>query len=230
MSRLIRMDSTGHTTLAEWTADDPAAVEARRRGVPRASSTAGYFAMVTTGEGHAEQVTRAAARRRARDPAPADRRRLAAVPSRGRAERAAALPELAAVHWRPRVDAARLRRRGALWTLTTVAPLVPFLGRRRRCSSRSSRWRSRSALALLAHAWVDPRALRPARRERRAPARRAAATRPERAALGLLGDLVGHEARELHARTGLVLERGALGDWLVGEAGALLRARPAGGA
>jgi hypothetical protein len=44
----------------------------------------------------------------------------------------------------------------------------------------------------------------------------------ERVALGLLGDLVGHEARDLHARTGLVMERGALGVWLVGEAGALL--------
>ena len=44
----------------------------------------------------------------------------------------------------------------------------------------------------------------------------------EATALGLLGDLVGHEARELHARTGLVMERGALGVWLVGEAGALL--------
>ncbi|MGH2949321.1 MAG: hypothetical protein ACRDPC_24215, partial [Solirubrobacteraceae bacterium] len=41
------------------------------------------------------------------------------------------------------------------------------------------------------------------------------------------GDLVGHEARELHARTGLVLERGALGTWLVAEAGALL-VRPGG--
>ncbi len=50
---------------------------------------------------------------------------------------------------------------------------------------------------------------------------------PERTALGLLGDLVGHEARELHARTGLILERGALGVWLVGEAGALL-VRPGG--
>jgi hypothetical protein len=50
---------------------------------------------------------------------------------------------------------------------------------------------------------------------------------PERTALGLLGDLVGHEARDLHARTGLVLERGALGVWLVGEAGALL-VRPGG--
>jgi hypothetical protein len=44
----------------------------------------------------------------------------------------------------------------------------------------------------------------------------------EATALGFLGDLVGHEARDLHARTGLVMERGRLGVWLVGEAGALL--------
>src|SRR6185436_5962115 len=44
----------------------------------------------------------------------------------------------------------------------------------------------------------------------------------ELTALGLLGDLVDHRARELHARTGLVMERGTLGVWLVGEAGALL--------
>ena len=41
-------------------------------------------------------------------------------------------------------------------------------------------------------------------------------------ALGLLGDLVGHEARELVAATGLVLERGRLGVWLLGERGAML--------
>src|SRR5947209_7474696 len=27
MSRLIRMDNSGHTTLAEWTADDPSAID-----------------------------------------------------------------------------------------------------------------------------------------------------------------------------------------------------------
>jgi len=32
----------------------------------------------------------------------------------------------------------------------------------------------------------------------------------------------GSPARDLHARTGLVIERGTLGVWLVGEAGALL--------
>ena len=55
MSRLIRMDHTGHSTLAEWTADDPAAVEAAVTAF-RAELDRGYFAMVTTGEGHAEQV------------------------------------------------------------------------------------------------------------------------------------------------------------------------------
>ncbi|MBA2348763.1 MAG: hypothetical protein H0V81_10760 [Solirubrobacterales bacterium] len=56
MSRLIRMDHTGHTTLAEWTAEDPASVEAAVTAF-RAELDQGYFGMVSTGEGHAEQVT-----------------------------------------------------------------------------------------------------------------------------------------------------------------------------
>ena len=55
MSRLIRMDHTGHTTLAEWTADDAEAVEAAVRAF-RAELDQGYFGMVSTGEGHAEHV------------------------------------------------------------------------------------------------------------------------------------------------------------------------------
>jgi hypothetical protein len=55
MSRLIRMDRTGHTTLAEWNADDPAAVEAALAAF-RAELDQGYFAVVSRGEGHAEQV------------------------------------------------------------------------------------------------------------------------------------------------------------------------------
>jgi hypothetical protein len=55
MSKLVRMDRTGHTTLAEWTADDPAAVEAAVAAF-REELDRGYFAMVSTGEGHAEQV------------------------------------------------------------------------------------------------------------------------------------------------------------------------------
>src|SRR5438093_648641 len=38
----------------------------------------------------------------------------------------------------------------------------------------------------------------------------------------LLGDLLGHRERELQRETGLALERGGFGVWLVGEGGALL--------
>src|SRR3954471_18787973 len=131
-----------------------------------------------------------------------------------------ALPETAAVPWRPRMDAGRLRLIGRSWTASTVVQAVPML-----------------AIAvlllfldpvtipvgviLLVHAWAIPelyanrgaKVIKPKARSGEAA---------EATALGLLGDLVGHEARELHARTGLVLERGALGVWLVGEAGALL--------
>lgn len=77
------------------------------------------------------------------------------------------------------------------------------------------------ALILIAHAWIIPELY---------ASRGAAVLRPrpraqggaERRAAGLLGDLVGHGARDLHSRTGLILEPGELGMWLVGEAGAVL--------
>ena len=55
MSRLIRMDSTGHSTLAEWTAGDDASTEAAVAAF-REQLDAGYYAVVSAGEGHAEQV------------------------------------------------------------------------------------------------------------------------------------------------------------------------------
>lgn len=55
MSRLIRMDQTGHTTLAEWTTDDPASVEAAVHAF-REQLDQGYYAVVSQGERHAEQV------------------------------------------------------------------------------------------------------------------------------------------------------------------------------
>ena len=55
MARLIRMDRTGHTTVAEWTAGDAASVEAAAAAF-REQLDAGYYAVVTQGEGHAEQV------------------------------------------------------------------------------------------------------------------------------------------------------------------------------
>ncbi len=77
------------------------------------------------------------------------------------------------------------------------------------------------AVMALAHAWVIPElyARRGANVVRPRPRTDPTA---EARALGLLGDLVGHRARELFVDTGLVLERGRLGIWLVGEAGALL--------
>ena len=55
MARLIRMDHTGHSTLAEWTAGDAASAEAAVAAF-RAQLDEGYYAVVTEGEGHARQV------------------------------------------------------------------------------------------------------------------------------------------------------------------------------
>ncbi len=55
MSKLIRMDHTGHTTLAEWTTDDPGAVEAAVTAF-RTELGRGSIGMVTTGPGQAEMV------------------------------------------------------------------------------------------------------------------------------------------------------------------------------
>jgi hypothetical protein len=130
------------------------------------------------------------------------------------------LPELAAVHWRPRVDARRLDRTDALWTATTVANVVPFL-----LAAVVLLWleplTAPVALVCIAHAWIIP-ALYAQRGANVVKPRPRAADGPERISVGLLGDLIGHEARALHARTGLVVEPGALGTWVVGEAGALL--------
>jgi hypothetical protein len=130
------------------------------------------------------------------------------------------LPETAAVHGRPRADAQRLRRRGQLWTATTVAHVVPFVAVGVILFVVQP-LAAAVSLAAFAHAWIIPELY---------AARGANVLRPkartdagaERTALGLLGDLVGHEAREGHARTGLVVERGSLGVWVVGEAGAVL--------
>jgi hypothetical protein len=138
---------------------------------------------------------------------------------------AAVLPETEAVHWRPRADERDLRRRGRLWTLTTAGHTVPF-GAAAAVLFALEPLSIPVGAILLAHAWAIP-ALYAKRGASVTHPRRPAADGPERVARGLLGDLVGHEARELHARTGLVLERGRLGVWLVAEAGALL-VRPGG--
>ena len=55
MAKLVRLDSTGHTTLAEWEADDlqahRSAVEAFRRELDR-----GMIGSMTTADGTAEVI------------------------------------------------------------------------------------------------------------------------------------------------------------------------------
>jgi hypothetical protein len=137
------------------------------------------------------------------------------------AEPYAALPELAAVSWRPRASAESLLRRGRLWTLVTVAHVVPFIvaGAILLALEPLS---LPVALASFAHAWIIPElyAFRGSNTAR--PPRGWRNERGEPVAQGLLGDLLDHEARDLQRRTGLAMERGSLGVWLVGEAGALL--------
>jgi hypothetical protein len=56
MARLIRMDNTGHTTLAEWTPADPGSVDSAVAAL-RAELDRGFYAVVNHGEGRATQVS-----------------------------------------------------------------------------------------------------------------------------------------------------------------------------
>ena len=159
-----------------------------------------------------------------RPPAP-ERKSAAKGADRGTGPAAAAgrppgLPELAAVPWRPRTTAASLRAIGRLWTGWTVALTVPFVAVAGFLVYLEPLTVPVS-LASLAHAWIIPELY---------AFRGAGVTRPKRprqahaepVALGLLGDLLDHGERELQRSTGLALERGRLGAWLIGEGGCVL--------
>jgi hypothetical protein len=137
----------------------------------------------------------------------------------------AALPELASVPWRERTSPQTLVRRGQWWTAYTVGHVVPFFAAATALMLLNP-IALPVALACLAHAWIIPElyAFRGANVVRRKPALDGGS---ERVAQGLLGDLLGHDERDLQRATGLALEGGRLGVWLVGEAGALL-VRPGG--
>ena len=118
------------------------------------------------------------------------------------------------------MDARRLDLYARAWTATTLAHVIPFL-LTAGVLVLIRPWLGLVSLLALAQAWIIPElyANRGAKVIRPRPRQDEQA---ERTALGLLGDLVDHETRDLHARTGLVREPGELGTWLVGEAGALL--------
>jgi hypothetical protein len=142
---------------------------------------------------------------------------------------AGGLAEAARLSWRANASDRTLRRDGRAWTVWTawivfvfVAPGVLLLA--------IEPLTFPVAAICFAHAWFVPwiQARRGARQvvpigsERSAGRRDGADPGAEGVALGLLGDLVGHAERDLLRATGLALQRGALGAWLVGEQGALL--------
>jgi hypothetical protein len=135
------------------------------------------------------------------------------------------LPELATVYWRPVADERSLRHAARLWSAVTVAHTVPFLAVAVLLVVLAPITLPVS-LILLAHAWIIPElyAARGANVLRQPRSSDAAA---EPVARGLLADLLGSWASAVHAQTGLVIERGGLGVWVIGEAGAVLL-RPGG--
>src|SRR3954454_19437483 len=118
------------------------------------------------------------------------------------------------------MDERRLRTYARSWTATTLCHTVPLVA----VAGVLMTIHPVAAVVgvvLLAHAWAIPELYANRGAKVVKPRSRMAAS-SEAVALGLLGDLVGHSSRDLHARTGLVMEGGRLGVWLVGEAGALL--------
>src|SRR5215208_7488946 len=175
-------------------------VRRRLGGVPRAARSR-LLRRGERGRGAGAPGDGAAGLRRPRDPAAPDSRRLRAVagaPAGGGGASAAALPERAGVAWRGPMDARALRARGRLWTLSTAAHSVPFVATAGLLVALEPGLAPVSALAL-AHAWGIPELYANRGAKVVLPKRRRGEA-PERTALGLLGDLVGHEARELRAR------------------------------
>ena len=140
------------------------------------------------------------------------------------------LVEAQRLTWREHASEATLRRDGRRWTFWTVAVLVSF-GAPAALLIALNPWLFPAALILVAHAWLICR-LQAGRAVTSVLALGSeepdpSAAGPEAVALGLLGDLLGHTERELMQRSGLALQRGRLGIWLLGERGALLL-RPGG--
>ena len=135
-------------------------------------------------------------------------------------ESSAVLAEAAAMPWRRRTSDRTLRKEGRIWTLWSAGVVVTF------------------GLPAALLIWVEPLAapasaiflahgfavlhIQARRGARGVKPIGEATTGPERTALGLLGDLVGHDARALVTETGLAPQRGKLGAWLVGQEGAIL--------
>jgi len=138
---------------------------------------------------------------------------------------AGVLAEAAAMPWRRRASERSLGKEGRIWTLWSVGVVLTF------------------GLPAALLVWIQPLAfpvsaiflahgiavlhLQARRGARGVKPIGPAEDPPARAALGLLADLIAHEHRDLVGQTGLALEPGRLGTWLVGQEGAVL-VRPGG--
>ena len=144
------------------------------------------------------------------------------------------LAESAAMPWRRRASERSLRREGRIWTLWSIGVVLTF-GLPAALLVWIEPLAAPAAAIFLGHgiAVLHVQARRGVRGVKRIGEDDARVLRgdsrggtrlstPEATALGLLGDLVGHESRELVMQTGLALERGRLGAWLVGQEGAIL--------
>jgi hypothetical protein len=149
-------------------------------------------------------------------------------------ESSAGLAEAASLPWSPRTHAGTLRRQELMWTAWTTWVVVLFTAPGAVLIAIEP-LTFPAALLCFAHAWAVPRIqarrgatwIVPIGSRRSAARRNDGDARAESAALGLLGDLVGHRQRDLLTATGVALEHGSLGTWLVGEQGAIL-VRPGG--
>jgi hypothetical protein len=136
-----------------------------------------------------------------------------------------ALVEAQAMPWRRRASERTLTKEGRVWTLWSIGVVLTF------------------GLPAALLVWIEPLAfpvaaiflghglavlhLQARRGARGVRPIGSVNGRAEGTALGLLGDLLGHDSRNLLTATGLALERGRLGAWLVGQEGAIL-VRPGG--
>jgi hypothetical protein len=139
------------------------------------------------------------------------------------------LEEAARLHWREDASESTLRRDGRRWTAWTAWIVLAFVAPGAVLLAIEPLTIPAAAICF-AHAWAVPwiQARRGARQVVPIGSERSVTQQPdtdagaERLALGLLGDLVAHAERELLVGTGLALQRGDLGVWLVGEQGAFL--------
>jgi hypothetical protein len=135
----------------------------------------------------------------------------------------ARLEEAARLVWREDASERTLRRDERRWTAWTAWIVFAFVLPGALLLAIEPLTFPAAAICF-GHAWAIPwlQARRGARQVVPIGSENRMGVQAERVALGLLGDLVGHEERELLERTGLARQRGELGVWLVGERGAFL--------